>query len=112
MGRRGERLAALALQIKGYRILARRARTPRGEIDLIAKRGRVLVFVEVKARPTVERALEAVTQRAWARISASAELWAGRQFLGDDLAWRYDVVAICPGRWPVHLKDAWRPDFA
>ncbi|MEO0466494.1 MAG: YraN family protein [Pseudomonadota bacterium] len=111
-GRRGEWLAALALLIKGYRILARRVRTPRGEVDLIARRGNLLAFVEVKARPNVEDALEAVSARAWNRISAAAELWARQRFGEVEFSWRYDVVAICPGRWPIHLRDVWRPDFA
>lgn len=111
-GRRGEMLAALALRLKGYRILARNVRTPRGEIDIIARRGALIAFVEVKARPDAASALEAVTPRAWQRISASAELWAGRYLREPDLAWRYDVIAICPGRWPQHLREAWRPDFA
>ena len=111
-GRRGEWLAALALQLKGYRILARRVRTSRGEIDLIAQRGSLLVFIEVKARPTVEDALHAVSPRAWERISAAAELWASRRASDPALGWRYDVVAIRPWKWPRHLKEAWRPDFA
>ncbi|MEL7453164.1 MAG: YraN family protein, partial [Pseudomonadota bacterium] len=78
-GRRGETLAALALQLKGYAILARRVRTPSGEIDLIARRGNLVAFVEVKARPDLMAALEAVTPRAQARICRTAELWMARR---------------------------------
>lgn len=111
-GRWGEWLAALCLQMKGYRILARRYRCPQGEIDLIARRGDTFAFIEVKARPTPRGAIEAVSQRAWQRISASAGVWAARAMPPGDWGWRYDVIAICPRRWPVHMRDAWRPDFA
>ncbi|MCI4644342.1 MAG: YraN family protein [Hyphomonadaceae bacterium] len=111
-GRRGEWLAALALQLKGYRILARRVRTPSGEIDLVARRGAIFAFIEVKARASVEDALDAVSERAWQRISAAAEIWAARHMPAGDFGWRYDLVAILPRQWPKHLRDAWRPDFA
>jgi len=112
-GRLAESLAALALQMKGYRILARRVRNAHGEIDLVARRGATFAFVEVKARPGVTDALEAVSETSWQRISAAAEVWAARHLpAGGDFGWRYDVIAVCPWRWPKHLRDAWRPDFA
>lgn len=111
-GRRGEWLAAAALALKGYKVLARNVRTPRGEIDIIARRGALIAFVEVKARRDLAAALEAVTPRAWQRISASAEIWTARHIREPDLSWRYDIIAIRPGRWPIHVRDAWRPDFA
>lgn len=111
-GRRGESLAAIALRLKGYSILARRVRTPMGEVDLIARRARILAFVEVKARPSLDAALNAVPEGAWRRIAAAAESWAApRAWLGDH-DWRYDLVAIVPRRWPCHIRDVWRPDFA
>lgn len=111
-GRTGEALAALALQIKGYRILARRVRVHQGEVDLIARRGGVLAFIEVKARPTYAEAIESVTPRAWQRISAAGEAWASCRTALLGLDWRYDIVAITPLRWPRHARDAWRQDFA
>jgi putative endonuclease len=111
-GRVAERLAAIALQVKGYRILARRVRTSSGEIDLIARRGDTFAFIEVKARASVEDALDAVSDASWRRISDCAEVWAARHMPAGDLGWRYDLVAICPWKWPKHLRDAWRPDFA
>lgn len=111
-GRRAEWLACAALQLKAYRILARNVRTPRGEIDIIARRAGVLAFIEVKARPTRRAAQEAVTQRSWLRIAASAEIWTARHMAGHTLDWRYDIVAVCPQKWPIHIRDAWRPDFA
>ncbi len=108
-GRRAEYFAALALQLKGYRILGYRVKTPVGEIDLIARRGDILAFVEVKQRANLTRALEAVPERNWQRISRAAEAWSARQKQNISLQWRYDLIAIAPGRWPVHKRDYWRP---
>lgn len=111
-GRRGELAAALWLRLKGYSILARRVRLPVGEIDLVARRGRAIVFVEVKARRDRLGGETAVSEKAWRRISRAAESWmAGNCFLMG-LDWRYDLVIIRPFRLPIHLRDTWRPDFA
>ncbi|WEX09346.1 YraN family protein [Chelativorans sp. AA-79] len=104
-GHRGERLASLALMLKGYRIVARRFRTPVGEIDLIARRGSLVAIVEVKARRTLTEAMEAVSYTAQRRIDAAADLWLARQPDYARLSIRYDLVAILPGRWPVHVKN-------
>lgn len=110
-GRRGEWLAAFALMIKGYRILARRARNRAGEIDLIAQRGNLVAFIEVKARKTETLALEAVLPQAQKRIARAAELWMAhrRDLRGCD--WRFDIITITPHQWPRHHKDAWRPEI-
>ena len=105
LGHRGEWFAAWALRLKGYRILARRYRTPAGEIDLIARRGDLVAIVEVKARPTLEEAMDAVTPYALRRIEAAADLWLIRQPDHDRLSMRFDLVAILPRRWPVHVPD-------
>ncbi|WP_159586982.1 YraN family protein [Chelativorans xinjiangense] len=104
-GHRGEWLAALALVLKGYRIVARRFRTPLGEIDLIARRGNLVAIVEVKARPTLEQAMEAVGYTAQRRIDAAASLWLARQPHYASLSLRYDLVAVLPRRWPVHVEN-------
>lgn len=104
-GHRGEWLAALALTLKGFRILARRYRTPAGEIDLIAKRGSLVLMVEVKARPTLVQAMEAVTHSAERRIEAAADLWLARRPDYGRLSVRFDLVAVLPGRWPVHVPN-------
>lgn len=104
-GHRGEWLAAAALMLKGYRVIARRYRTPAGEIDLIARRGSLIAIVEVKARPTLEEAMDAVGALAQRRIDAAADLWLGRQADHARLSVRYDLVAILPRRWPVHVKN-------
>lgn len=104
-GHRGEWLAALALRLKGYRIQARRFRTKLGEVDLIARRGDVIAVVEVKARPTLLEAMDAVTPAAQRRIEAAGDLWLARQPDYARLSIRYDLVAVLPRRWPVHVEN-------
>lgn len=104
-GHRGEWLAALALMLKGYRILARRYRTKLGEIDLIARRGDTVAIVEVKVRPTLLEAMEAVRRLNERRIEAAADLWLGRQPDHARLSLRFDMVAVVPRRWPVHVEN-------
>ncbi|WP_188131453.1 YraN family protein [Mesorhizobium sp. NFR06] len=105
-GHRGEWLAALALMLKGYRILARRHRTKLGEIDLIARRGDLVLFVEVKARRTLIEAMEAIGQESERRIEGAADLWLSRQPDYGRLSMRFDMVAVLPWRWPVHVENA------
>lgn len=107
-GRWAEGVAALLLRLKGYRILGQRQRGPLGEIDIIARRGRVLVLVEVKQRASRTAALEAISPRQQARIARAAALLEARhpEFAGLDR--RFDVVLVTPWRLPLHLMDAWR----
>ncbi|RIX99100.1 YraN family protein [Aureimonas flava] len=107
-GHRGERLAAWALRLKGYRILAVRHRTRLGEIDLVARRGDTVAIVEVKARATLQAAMDAVAPVAQARIARAAELWLQRQPDHARLSLRFDIVAVLPRRWPVHVPNAWQ----
>jgi putative endonuclease len=111
-GRRGERLAAWYLRLKGYRILAVNQRLPGGEIDLVARRGRVLAFVEIKTREidAGDAAGEIVAPRQWRRIAAAAAQFAARRADCAGLDWRYDALVLARGRWPRHLADAWRPE--
>jgi putative endonuclease len=109
-GRRAESAAALWLRLKGYRILERRVRTPMGEIDIVAARDRMLVFVEVKSRASLAAAQEAVTPEARRRIAEAARLWVSRHRRMHDWRWRFDIVALAPGRLPKHLRDAWRQE--
>ena len=104
-GHRGERLAALALMLKGFRIVARRYRTPLGEIDLIARRGSLVAIVEVKVRPTLAAAMEAVGPAAQRRIEGAADLWLSRRPDFSRLSVRFDLVAVLPRRWPVHVPN-------
>ena len=106
-GTRGETVAAWTLRLKFYRIVGRNIRTKLGEIDIIAKRGRTVAIVEVKARPSVRQAVEAVTPTSQRRISSAADLWLARQTDAAELSLRFDIIAVCPGRWPVHIENAW-----
>lgn len=110
-GLSAETRAALALRLKGYRILARRFRVPMGEIDLIARRGRLLVFVEVKARATVDAAVEAVTPRAIERIGRAATAFIGRHPAYLEFDRRFDMIAVLPRRWPHHIVNAFEPGW-
>ena len=106
-GRRAETIAAWWLRLKGWAILAQRARTPLGEVDLIARRGRILAFVEVKARATEAEAALALDDYRLRRVAAAAGALAHRYAReGDDL--RIDAIFIVPGRLPRHLADVWR----
>ena len=111
-GRRAERLAALWLQMKGYRILERRFKTPVGEIDLIIKRGRTIAFVEVKARENQRAALEAVSAKARARIARAAEWYMASAPHKKAEMTRFDMVLVVPRRRPHHMPDAWRDGLA
>ncbi|AKI02493.1 putative endonuclease related to Holliday junction resolvase [Hoeflea sp. IMCC20628] len=105
-GRRAEWFAALALMLKGYRIAAMRYRTPVGEIDLVARKGDLIAFVEVKARRELALGVDAVSYPAQRRIAAAGELFISRQKDSARLSWRHDIVVVSPWRWPVHLEDA------
>lgn len=109
LGLRAESLAALRLRTAGYRILARRTRTPVGEIDLIARRGRLVAFVEVKARRSQGEAAESLTPAQQKRIVRAAEYWLASHpaLAGCDV--RFDLLLVAGRSWPVHVKDAWRP---
>ena len=105
-GLSAESRAALLLIAKAYRILARRWKTPFGEIDIVARRRGVLVFVEVKARASIAEALEAVTERTKERVMGAAELWLARhpQDAAGDI--RFDVIVVTPGAMPRHIINA------
>ncbi len=104
-GHRGEWLAALALMLKGYRIVARRYRTKLGEIDLIARRGDLVLIVEVKVRATLIEAMDAIARQSERRIEAATNLWLSRQPDHGRLSIRFDMVAVLPRRWPVHVEN-------
>jgi putative endonuclease len=105
-GRRGERLAAWWLRLKGWRILDRRVRTPAGEVDLVARRGTLIAFVEVKMRRTAAELDHAIDQRRLARVATAAEVLMTRYAgPGDDI--RVDVILLAPGTRPRHIENAW-----
>jgi len=112
-GRRAEWIAAASMMMRGYRILFVRYKTPVGEIDLIAKRGRRIAFIEVKRRKTLDEALRSITPKLQHRVHHAAALWLRRhapQFTGDT---GFDVVALVPVSplalpRPHYLKDAFK----
>jgi putative endonuclease len=101
-----ESRAALLLIAKAYRILARRWKTPFGEIDIVARRRGVVVFVEVKARASIDEAVEAVTDRTKHRVIAAAELWLARHPQHANGGVRFDVIVVAPGKIPRHIVNA------
>lgn len=105
LGRRGESLAAWYLRLKGWRILARRVKTPRGEVDLVARRGRTVAFIEVKWRSNAADLDLAIDPWRLKRVIAAAEGIAPRFMQsGDDL--RVDVLLLAPRRFPRHIVNA------
>jgi putative endonuclease len=107
-GRLAETLATWLLRLQGFRILVRRYATPLGEIDLIARRGELVLFVEVKHRPARATALEALLPRQQQRIARAAGLYLQRHPELAGCALRFDLVAVTPWRLPRHLTDVWR----
>lgn len=106
-GRGAETLACWYLRMKGWRILARRARVPGGEVDIVARRGRTLAFVEVKARLTEQDAAIALDPWTIRRVVVAAERLAPRYLRpGDEL--RIDALFVLPGRLPRHLPNVWQ----
>lgn len=105
-GHVAEYLAAAFLLLKGYRIMAIRHRTKLGEIDIIARKGDLAIFVEVKSRRGAQEAIDAVSFSSQKRIRAASDLWLARQPDFARLSQRYDIVAMLPGRWPQHFPDA------
>ncbi len=114
--RGAEGLCALALRLAGWRILARNWRPARGtgagEVDIIARRGAVLAFIEVKARPDLSTGLAAVTPHQRRRVIRAAEVFLQQSPLTEGCQPRFDVMVVSPWRWPHHLPDAWSADAA
>lgn len=104
-----EWLCFVMLIIRGYNMLERRWKSPVGEIDLIAQKNNLLVFVEVKARPTFEKGAEAVSVAQRIRIENATRSWlaSNPKFAGHDI--RFDAMIVTPWRLPHHIIDAWRP---
>ncbi len=103
-GHKGETIAVIWLMLKGYRIVARRYKTKIGEVDIIARKRDVVAMVEVKARNSVGEAMDAVDRTTMRRIEAAGDIWLARQRDFARLSVRYDLVAILPRKWPVHVK--------
>jgi putative endonuclease len=105
-GRDGESRAAWFLRLKGWRILDKRVRTPAGEVDLVARRGKLIAFVEVKTRATAAELDYAIDEFRLSRVAAAAEYLMPRYATnGEDI--RVDVILIAPGTLPRHIENAW-----
>ena len=107
-GRRGEGWAAWYLRLTGWQILARRVKTPRGEIDLVVRRGRVICFVEVKWRSSPAELDLAIDARRLRRVGAAAGVIAPRYVReAEDIP--IDVLLLAPWTWPRRIVNAWQP---
>ncbi len=107
-GRWAEWLAAWSYRLRGFRVVAARYRTPVGEIDLVVRRGRLLVFVEVKARATLDDALTAIGPVQRQRMARAAEAFLCHHPVHVTCTMRFDLIGIQPWRLPHHVADAWR----
>jgi len=106
LGISAESRAAAFLIAKGFRILSRRWRSPVGEIDIVARRRHLLIFVEVKARADFDRAAESVTPRQRQRIAAAAEVWLATNGADGFRDIRFDAILVAPGKIPRHIPAA------
>lgn len=111
-GQMGELLAVWLLRLKGFRILERNLSFGRGrgagEVDIIARHGRLLIFVEVKARSDLDQAAWAISLSQQHRVVRSAELYLARHPHLSNCNVRFDAILLAKGVWPSHINDAWR----
>ncbi len=107
-GRWAEFIALWRYRITGFRLLAQRYRTSAGEIDLVMRRGNLVVFIEVKARANLDDALNALTSHQRARLSRAAGVFLRDRPIHNDCAMRFDLVSVQPWRFPFRVVDAWR----
>lgn len=108
-GHFAEMFVCFMLLLKGYSILERRYKTPVGEIDIIASRGNVTIFCEVKAREDYIKAAESISLKQRERISRAAEYYMShlKSDHKNNKIYRCDVMLVTPWRWPIHIKNAW-----
>lgn len=108
-GRMAEWLAALYLRCKGYRILSQHERANVGEIDIIAQRGNIVAFIEVKARDGLSAGLDAISNQQQQRIIRAASSYISNNPALTRCDMRFDAIVISPLKLPTHITDAWRP---
>lgn len=101
-----EYIAAIFLLIKGYRICNMRYKTKLGEIDIIARKGNLAIFIEVKARATRQLGVDAVSYQSQNRIRDASDLWLAKQRNPQLISQRYDIIVMTPWGFPTHFLDA------
>ena len=106
-GIRAEIIAGLYLSVTGWRVLAWRWKCLLGEIDLVAKRGKTISFIAVKARQNEQAAIDSITAHQWRRISEAADLFMARHGQYADCSWRSDGIIIVLRKWPGRFKNIW-----
>ena len=99
---------AQPLRAKGWRVLDQRVKTPAGEIDLVAKRGKLVAFIEVKWRKERKDLDHAIDEHRLARVAAAAEA-VGHRYVTEGEDMRVDVILLAPGAFPRHIANAWQP---
>ncbi len=107
-GLRAERFALLFLRLKGYRLLARRLKTPVGEIDLLMLHKNTLVVIEVKYRPSFDVAAGAISRHQQNRLLNATQYYLAQHQYHIDKTIRFDAIFVAPGKWPRHIKNAWQ----
>ena len=105
-GLRAELISKIWLQLQGYSIKEQRYKTPVGEIDLIAKKGRHIAFIEIKYRKTREEAAFAISDHQKKRINKAALFWLAKNSNLTYETLSFDVILIAPFRLPYHIKNA------
>ena len=108
LGQYAQIICVWHLRLRGYRILARRFKTPVGEIDIAARRGKMVAFIEVKARPTTAMAMESISLRQRKRIRRAAEAFLAAHPALTSCDLRFDIMPVTPWAAPGHVTDAWR----
>ena len=108
-GKFAENVAKWFLRLKGWRVLEQRWSCYAGEIDIIAKRGTMVIFVEVKARKDLATALDALGEGQWHRINEAADFYMAKHPHLADCSWRYDAICITPYALPKHFSGIWYP---
>jgi putative endonuclease len=109
-GRTAELIALWYLRLKGWRLLAERYKSHAGEVDLIMRKGEVTAFIEVKARKTLDGAVESVSAWQARRIAAAARSFLVEDRLAAQQSCRFDIVAVSPYQWPRHIENAFDGD--
>ena len=105
-GHFAEYIAAAYLILKGYRIANLRYKTKSGEIDIIARKRDLAIFIEVKARADVQKGIDAVSYQSKSRIKNASDIWLAKQKNPHLISQRYDIIVIRPWQLPVHFLDA------